>query len=300
MTQQVLNGLNVKPGLNYIDCNEGEAGHTEAILNSVSPPPNVLGIDLDLSALNQAKKRLKNFQDNTLLINGNFKDIKDIASSNNLKKVHGILFDLGMSSFQIESKDRGFSFQTQSSLDMRYNSKQKLTASEIVNNYGEKKLADIIFSYGEERYSRRIARSIVNSRPLETTSDLVTAILKAVGTKSKFSRIHPATKTFQAIRIEVNNELESLKKGISDAIELLCQEGRLVVLSYHSLEDKIVKSIIKNESKDCVCPTTQIQCICDHNASLKLINRKVIKPTDEEVSLNPRSRSAKLRVAQKY
>ena len=300
MTQQVLKGLNIKSGLNYIDCNEGEAGHTEAILNAVSPPPNVLGIDLDESVLNQAKKRLRNFQENTVFINGNFKDIKKIASINNIQKVHGILFDLGMSSFQIENMDRGFSFRAQSSLDMRYDTEQKFTASEIVNKYGEKQLANIIFEYGEERYSRRIARSIVNSRPLETTSDLVLAILKAIGAKSKSNRIHPATKTFQAIRIEVNNELESLKKGISDAIELLCNEGRLVVLSYHSLEDKIVKSIIKRESENCVCPTAQIYCICNHSASLKLINRKVIKPTDKEVSLNPRSRSAKLRIAQKF
>lgn len=300
MIEQVLNGLNIKSGLNYIDCNEGEAGHTEAILSSVNPPPNVLGIDLDMSALNQAKKRLREFKNNTLLINGNFKDIKRIASRNKVQHVHGILFDLGMSSFQIENVHRGFSFQTQSSLDMRYDTDQEFTASEIVNQYSEKNLANIIFEYGEERYSRRIARSIVNSRPLETTSDLVTAILKALRTQAKFSRIHPATKTFQAIRIEVNNELVNLKKGIADAIELLCHEGRLVVLSYHSLEDKIVKSIFKNESRNCVCPTTQMYCICNHSASLKLINRKVIKPTNEEVSLNPRSRSAKLRIAQKF
>ena len=300
MTKQVVNGLNVKSGMNYIDCNEGEAGHTEAILNSVSPPPNVLGIDLDMSALNQAEKRLRKFKEHTLLINGNFKDIKEIASEHKMQNVRGILFDLGMSSFQIENLERGFSFQTQSSLDMRYNTDQKFTAAEIVNHYNEKKLANIIFDYGEERYSRRIARSIVSSRPLTTTTDLVFAILKALGKRAKSTRIHPATKTFQAIRIEVNSELENLKQGITDAIELLCHEGRLVVLSYHSLEDKIVKSIIKQESENCVCPITQMYCICNHNASLKLINHKVIKPTNEEVTLNPRSRSAKLRIAQKF
>ena len=210
--------------------------------------------------------------------------------------MHGILFDLGLSSIQLNGSNRGFSFQLDAPLDMRFSPDQKVSAADIVNTASEAKLAQIIRTYGEESQSSRIARNIIGERPVKTTKQLASLIEKAVGRRGK---IHPATKTFQALRIAVNHELEYLESALRQAIDLLGYEGRLVVISYHSLEDRIIKQFMRLESSGCICPPSAPVCVCGHKPRLKLINRKVITPTETEIKMNPRSRSAKLRAAER-
>jgi len=297
LLSEVVEGLAVKPGGRYIDCTVGGGGHAAAILEQSSPGGQLLGIDADPSAIELAKTRLEAYSNSTLLINDNFVNLRDICTRFGFSPVHGILFDLGLSSIQLNGDGRGFSFQHDAPLDMRLNPDQKLTASDIVNTYSERKLADIIETYGEEKRSRQIARFIIRERPIETTFHLARIVEQAI--KSPRGKIHPATKTFQAIRIAVNHDMENLEAVLKQAVDLLGSEGRLVVISYHSLEDRIVKQFMQRESKDCICPPSTPICTCSHTRSLKLVARKVIKPSPEEVLFNPRSRSAKLRVAER-
>jgi len=230
------------------------------------------------------------------LVNQNFVNLKAICTKYNFFPVHGILFDLGLSSIQLGS-NRGFSFQHDAPLDMRFSPSEGVSAADIVNAYSEAELVQLLKIYGEEGYSRQIARHIVKDRPIKTTFELVRAVEQALG--SKRGKIHPATKTFQALRIAVNHELESLKLALEQAVELLGFEGRLVVISYHSLEDRIVKQFLKQESSDCICPPNTPSCVCGHQAHLKLVSKRVIVPSREEIRLNPRSRSARLRIAER-
>ena len=297
LTEETVKALAVQPGGRYIDCTLGGGGHASYILERSSPGGQLLGIDADPEAIQVAKDRLESHSDSILLINDNFVNIKAICYKYDFLPVHGIIFDLGLSSLQLSSKERGFSFQKRAPLDMRLNPGQELTAADIVNTYPEAELARLIKTYSEESYSRRIARRIVQERPIKTTLQLARLAERAVGHRKR--KIHPATKTFQALRIAVNSELEHLESALKQAVDLLGYEGKLVVISYHSLEDRIVKQFMQRESKDCICPPGTPVCICGHTASLRLINKRVITPSLSEVQANPRSRSAKLRAAER-
>jgi len=285
----------VQPGGRYIDCTVGSGGHAAAILETSAPGGQLLGIEADPDALKVAQVRLQGKA--AILVNDNFANLKAICQKYGFHPVQGILFDLGLSSLQLNRNSRGFSFQRDAPLDMRFSPDQQLTAADIVNTLPEAELADIIRQYGEERYSRQIARNIVRKRPLRTTLDLAQLVLETLG--SRRGRIHPATRTFQALRIAVNRELENLEAALPQAVELLEQGGRLVVISYHSLEDRLVKHLMRSQSQRCICPPGTPVCICEHNPTLGLVNKRVITPSATEVAANPRSRSAKLRVAER-
>ncbi len=297
LIEETIKALNVQFGGRYIDCTLGGGGHAAVILEHSSPGGQLLGIDTDPEAIKIAGARLEAYSGSTLLINENFVNLQASCYKYDFLPVHGILFDLGLSSLQLNGNGRGFSFQRDAPLDMRLNPNQKLTAAEIVNTYSETELAHLIKTYGEESYSRQIARRIARERPIKTTLQLAQMIERVIG--SKRSRIHPATRTFQALRIAVNQELEHLGIALKQAVNLLGFEGRLVVISYHSLEDRIVKQLMQQESKDCICPPGMPTCICGHTASLRLVNKRVITPSPSEVEINPRSRSAKLRAAER-
>lgn len=297
LVKEAVGALAVQPGGRYIDCTMGGGGQAVAILEQSSPGGQLLGIDADPGAVRMARARLETYSDSILLINENFSNLQSICYKYDFYPVHGILFDLGLSSFQLNGDARGFSFQHEAVLDMRLSPDQEVTAGDIVNQFPESELARLIRMYGEEVGSRRIARRIVQGRPIETTLQLARIVERAVGGRK--GKIHPATKTFQALRIAVNHELENLEAALKQALNLLGVGGRLVVISYHSLDDRIVKRFMQRESKDCICPPGMPGCVCGHTANLRLINKRVITPSPEEVELNPRSRSAKLRAAER-
>lgn len=297
MVLEVLAALQVRPDGLYVDCTTGEGGHALAILEAVSPPPRLIGLDLDAEALRAASDRLEDFEQNVELVHGNYAEMVSLASDRGIAHADGVLMDLGISSLQVDVGRRGFSFRREAPLDMRFDESQTATAADVVNGYSEQDLANAIYKYGEERGSRRIARAIVRARPLHTTTQLAEVVARSVGRPR--GRIHPATKTFQAIRMVVNGELENIEAGLGQAIQLLERGGRLAVVSYHSLEDRLVKTTLRRESRDCVCPPETPMCVCGHTASVRLVNRKVIRPKEEEVAANPRSRSARLRVAER-
>ncbi|MFC2045867.1 16S rRNA (cytosine(1402)-N(4))-methyltransferase RsmH [Chloroflexota bacterium] len=284
LVRETIDALSVQPGGRYIDCTVGAGGHAAAILDHSLPGGQLLGIDADPEALEIARSRLEAYQESTLIINENFANLQAICFKYDFFPVHGILFDLGLSSLQLSNGTRGFSFQYDSPLDMRFNPDQEVTAADIVNTYTETELAHFIRTYGEEGFSHQIARRIKQERPIRSTLHLARLIENVVGNRR--GRIHPATKTFQALRIAVNRELEYLEAGLKQAIDLLGFEGRLVVISYHSLEDRIVKRFMQQQSRG-------------DEACLRLIHKKVITPSFAEVQMNPRSRSAKLRVAER-
>jgi 16S rRNA (cytosine1402-N4)-methyltransferase len=297
MVQEVLQALAVQPGGRYVDCSVGGGGHAEAVLDAASPGGFLLGIDADPRALQIARSRLARFGDAVLLVEGNFRDVQTICRSHGFAPVHGVLFDLGLSSLQLAEEGRGFSFQVEAPLDMRFSPRQAVTAADIVNTYPEQALADLLWRYGQEPRSRRIARRIVRERPLETTTQLAKVVEKAAG--GGYRRLHPATRTFQALRIAVNQELENLSAALEGSRDILGYGGRLVAISFHSLEDAIVKNFFRQESRDCICPPDLPACVCDHKASLKVVTRGAIRPTPSEVAANPRSRSARLRAAER-
>lgn len=297
LLQETIEALAVQPGGRYIDCTLGGGGHATAILEQSSPGGQLLGIDADPEAIETARTRLEGYSNSILLVNENFVDLEAISIKYDFLPVHGILFDLGLSSLQLSNHDRGFSFQHDAPLDMRLSSSQEINAADIINTYSEAELAHLLKTYGEEACSHQIARRIVQERPIDTTLQLVQTIERAVG--GRRGRLHPATKTFQALRIAVNCELEHLEVALKQAINLLGFEGRLVVISYHSLEDRIVKHLLQQEAKDCICPPSVPICVCGHKANLRLINKRVITPSLAEIQRNPRSRSAKLRTAER-
>ncbi len=297
MLPETLRALSVQAGGRYIDCTLGGGGHAAAILEHSSPGGQLLGIDADPGAIEAAQEKLKHYKDSALLVNDNFAHLQSICMKYDFFPVHGILFDLGLSSLQLNLNGRGFSFQHDAPLDMRLDPQQEVTAADIVNTTPETELARLLRVYGEETYSHRIAGCLVKERPITTTLQLAKVIEKAVG--GRRGRIHPATKTFQALRIAVNHELEHLETALRQAIDLLGFEGRLVVISYHSLEDRIVKQLLQREARGCICPPEAPACVCGHTPRLRLINKKVITPSAEEIGLNPRSRSAKLRAAER-
>jgi 16S rRNA (cytosine1402-N4)-methyltransferase len=296
LQKEVIEALAVQPGGRYIDCTAGTGGHASAILKHSSPGGQLLGIDADPAAVELARKRLAGYGSSVLIANDNFVNLESLCTEYDFMPVNGILLDLGLSSLQLSNSGRGFSFQYAAPLDMRFSPDQKITAAVIVNKYSEAELNRIIRDYGEEPGSHKIAKFIINERPISTTIELAKVVEQAVGFRG---RIHPATRTFQALRIAVNNELENLESTLRQAVNILGFEGRLVVISYHSLEDRIVKQFMQHEAKDCICSPEAPACNCSHMASLKLVNKKVITPSVEEISSNPRSRSAKMRVAER-
>jgi len=294
MLNEVIAALDVRPGGRYIDCTLGGGGHAEAILERAQPGGALLGIDADPQAVERGRERLARFGESSTLVNGNFGDIGAIARQVEFAPVNGVLMDLGMSSFQLELGE-GFSFQRETALDMRFGGDGP-TAADIVNTYGERELADLIFKYGEEPASRRIARRIVEARPIGTSAELAKAVEQAVGRRATL-KTHPATRTFQALRIAVNQELENLAAALPQAHGLLGFGARIAVLSYHSLEDRIVKEFIRRESRDCICPPELPECRCGHRATLRPVTKGALKPSLSEIAANPRARSARLRAA---
>lgn len=272
------------------------------ILKSSFPDGKLIGFEVDPAALQIARTNLSPYSSRTLLIQDSYVNISEYARELGLIRIMGILIDLGASSIQLDTPERGFSFRHEAPLDMRFNPESQLTAYDVVNNYPEKELAVLIKNFGEERNSNRIAREIVFNRPVRTTKQLAEIIEKVVKQRPKqygqFQR-NPATRTFQAIRIAVNNELQNLKEVLPQSVNLLEKKGRLAVISFHSLEDRIVKRFFRCESTDCICPPKQPICTCGHTASIKLLNRSPIVPAQEEIAQNPRSRSARLRIVEK-
>ena len=295
LLNETIQGLNIKPDGIYVDGTIGGAGHSKKIIEKLSSKGFLIGIDRDEEALEAAKENLKEYK-NFKLVHGNHDNIKEILANLGIDKVDGILLDLGVSSYQLDEKTRGFSYIGDNKLDMRMDKSQKLSAYDVVNLYKESKLADLIYAYGEERYSRRIAKNICIARknkPIETTKELAEIIEKSV----PFSKDgHPAKRTFQAIRIEVNNEIKPLYNTVLECINLLKTGGRLCIITFHSLEDRAVKEAYKDAEGKCTCPKDFPYCVCGAKTLGKIINKKTIEATEEELKINTRSQSAKLRI----
>lgn len=298
LLREVLDLLHPQPEGFYIDATIGLGGHAEAILEAAGSRGELLGIDRDEDALSIASQRLARFRGRYHIVHANFADLKEIARQRGFTECDGILADLGVSSLQLEKAERGFSFQKDGPLDMRMDHDLALTADEVVNQYPEKDLANLIFQFGEERRSRPIARAIVRSRPIHGTRVLASVIAKAVHSRSR-ERIHPATRTFQALRIFVNDELGKIAPFIQSAVDLLKVGGRMAIISFHSLEDRIVKETFRSLTQECSCFSGVLRCECGRRKVLKLLTKKSVRATEEEVHVNPRSRSAKLRAAEK-
>jgi 16S rRNA (cytosine1402-N4)-methyltransferase len=295
--QEVIHAIQPSSEGFYVDCTVGAAGHSYGILEASSPSGLLLGLDLDLEALTIARDRLEKFGKRAHLVQASYSTLRLQLDKVGWVRVQGVLLDLGISSMQVDRPDRGFSFREDGPLDMRFDSSSPLTASDLVNELPVEELAAILYRYGEERQSRRIAAEIHRNRPIESTLDLANIISRVTG-RGK-TKIHPATRTFQALRIAVNHELESLEEGLPQAIDALDHGGRLAVISFHSLEDRIVKRTIQRESRDCTCPPGQPACTCGHVASLRPVTRKPLMASEAEIAKNPRARSARLRVAEK-
>lgn len=301
LLNECIDALDIKEDGIYVDCTLGGAGHSSHILEHLSKEGMLIGIDQDNDALRAAKRRLKDFT-NVKYVHNNFYNIDSILSEIDVEKVDGILMDLGVSSYQLDEGERGFSYMQDAPLDMRMNRDNDFSAYEIVNGYSEEALYKIIKDYGEERFAKRIANFIVNRRaekPIETTLELVDIIKAAIPAKMRRDGPHPAKRTFQAIRIEVNSELKILNKAIEDGVNRLNPGGRMAIITFHSLEDRIVKLKFRELQDPCTCPREFPVCVCGKSPIVKLISRKGIAPTKEEIEENPRSRSAKLRVVEK-
>ena len=294
--QEVIEYLAPRSGGLFVDGTIGAGGHAAGILEASRPDGRLLGIDRDPEAVAFAAKKLSAYGERLTIARGSFGNLAQIAPKLGFGKVDGILLDLGLSSRQLANGDRGFSFSSNGPLDMRFDGGRGSTAADLVNGMSETELANILFKYGEERNSRQIAAAIVSQRPVRFTSEL-TEIIESVSKRR--GRRHPATQVFQALRIAVNDELNELDQGLKSSITLLNMGARLAVISFHSLEDRLVKQFFRNKSRDCMCPPEQPICTCETKPTLRLITRKVVRPTDQEIISNPRSRSARLRVAER-
>ena len=300
LLDESIAGLNIKEDGIYVDCTLGGGGHTEEILKRASNG-KVIGIDQDDYAIEKAKNKLKNYK-NFIPVMNNFSNIDEILDELNIEKIDGIIFDLGVSSFQLDIPERGFSYNHDMPLDMRMDKSQTTTARHIVNGYEENELSRILYDYGEEKWAARIAKFIVQEREhefIETTGQLVTIIKKAIPKQVRQEGSHPAKKTFQAIRIEVNRELEILDNTVKSSVERLNSGGRICVITFHSLEDRIIKNAFVDLNKDCICPPEFPKCMCDHRRKLKIITRKPIIPSEDELTENRRAHSAKLRIGER-
>ncbi|SHK38741.1 16S rRNA (cytosine(1402)-N(4))-methyltransferase RsmH [Paramaledivibacter caminithermalis] len=302
LLNETVDNLNINPNGIYVDGTLGGGGHSELICSKLSGDGLLIGIDQDEDALDFAKMRLRRFSNKIIFVNDNFSNIKDILDRLNIKKINGIVLDLGVSSYQLDEGERGFSYMQDAELDMRMDRKNMLTAKDVVNTYSEEELYKVIKLYGEEKWALRISKFIVearNDKEIETTGELVEIIKKAIPSGARRNGPHPAKRTFQAIRIEVNNELDILEETVKDIAEVLETGGRISVITFHSLEDRIIKNVYKELSKGCICPPELPICQCNNEPIFKIITRKPIYPSDREIENNPRSRSAKLRVAER-
>ena len=296
LLSEVTEILSLKAGDRCVDATVGDGGHAVALLEATAPNGTLLAFDADPQALARAALRLEPFGDRVTLVNENFANIEDVVEAQRFHPVSSVLMDLGLSSWQLESGERGFSFRDVAPLDMRLGPTQTVTASEIINTFSQVELARILSEFGEEPRARRIAQSIVRRRPIETAQQLASVVEAVIPRRGR--RIHPATRTFMAIRIAVNRELENLESALHQVVRVLARGGRLAVIAYHSLEDRIVKRFMGRESKDCVCPPQQIPCTCGHKATVKVLTRRIVRPSDEEIKGNPRVRSARLRACE--
>jgi 16S rRNA (cytosine1402-N4)-methyltransferase len=298
---EAIESLNLKKGSVVVDGTLGAGGHAIEILKKILPDGKLIVIDRDEKAIENFKEIISKKE--LIGVSDNYANLENILRGRGIKTVDAILIDLGFNSDQIENAQRGFSFQKDGPLDMRYSSQtQKITAADVINNYPEEKLVGIFRNFGEERFARNIARAIISSRKekrISRTLELVEIISASIPQRYRNGKIHPATKVFQALRIEVNQELENLKTFLDQSIKMLASGGRLAVISFHSLEDRIVKNFFRLHSKDCVCPPKFPKCVCGHIKSLKIITKKPIGASDEEIRTNSRSRSAKMRVAER-
>ncbi|NEZ46378.1 16S rRNA (cytosine(1402)-N(4))-methyltransferase RsmH [Clostridium niameyense] len=300
LLEETINSLNIKENGVYVDCTLGGGGHSYEILKKLKGTGTLIGIDQDTCAIKAAKERLKEFT-NVIYVHNNFYNIDSILEELQIEKVDGIIMDLGVSSYQLDEASRGFSYMKEAPLDMRMNKDDNFSAYDVVNGYGEEELYKILKNYGEERFSRRIAKFIVDKRkqkPIETTMELVDIIRKAIPLKFQKDG-HPAKRTFQAIRIEVNRELKILNGAIEDSVNRLNSKGRLSIITFHSLEDRIVKIKFREMENPCTCPSDFPICVCGKKSTIRLITRKPIEPTEDEKQINSRSKSAKLRVCEK-
>jgi 16S rRNA (cytosine1402-N4)-methyltransferase len=302
MLEKVLQSLRCKPGGIYVDGTLGGGGHARAILENTAPDGLLIGIDRDDDALLESEKRLQPFGQRKILIKGNFADIGEILTNLNIRKVDGILLDLGVSSHQLDTADRGFSFSLDAPLDMRMDQSSRYSAYDLVNLSPEKELRQVIRDYGEEPMAGRIARAISAKRasaPIRTTIELADVVCRAVRRQGVRKKVHPATRTFQAIRIAVNQELSNLPTAIDAGIDQLGQGGRFSIISFHSLEDRIVKETFRSWEGRCQCPPGLPVCQCQREAKLRVLTRKPLRPEADESETNPRARSARLRTAEK-
>ena len=295
LLQASIELLQPRPGSVAIDCTFGAGGHSRALLEAVSPGGRLLAIDRDPAAVAKGKLELPE----AVVVQGDFGDLGRLAPANGIERADAILFDLGLSSVQLDDAERGFSFSREGPLDMRLDTTAPVTAERLVNQLPRAELAQLIRRLGEERWAARIAEFIVRRRPLRTTRDLAAAVEAAIPRAAWPRDIHPATRTFQAVRMAVNDELGSLERGLKSAIQILTPGGRMATICFHSLEDRLVKSYYNVESKDCLCPPKQPVCTCAHRATLRILTRHPVRASEEEVRRNPRSRSAKLRAAER-
>lgn len=299
LLNETIENLNIKPDGTYLDGTLGGAGHSFHICEKLGKGGRLIGIDQDGEAILAARKRLEEYEDQVSIVRSNYCNFRQVLDELGIEKVDGILLDLGVSSYQLDNEDRGFSYRYDAPLDMRMDVRNPKTARDIVNEYSEMELFHIIRDYGEDRFAKNIAKHIVKSRqikPIETTGELTEIIKQAVPMKIQAKQGHPAKKTFQAIRIECNRELEVLKDSIDGMIDALNPGGRLCIITFHSLEDRIVKTRFKQNENPCTCPPDFPVCVCGKKSKGKVITRKPILPTEEEIEYNKRSKSAKLRV----
>jgi 16S rRNA (cytosine1402-N4)-methyltransferase len=297
LLDEVLTYLDPRPGAVIVDTTVGEGGHAEAILRRIAPAGRLIGFDRDTDAVLRSEERLRPFGRNVIVRQANFAALGSALDDIGVGYVDGVLFDLGVSSRQLWESDRGFSFDRQGPLDMRMDPRQAITAADLVNSLDERELANLIYRYGEERASRRIARQIVNRRPLETTRDLARAVEAALG--GARGRLHPATRTFQALRIATNAETDALVAGLPQAIDRLRPGGRVCVIAFHSIEDRIVKQVLGLAARGCSCPPEAPICTCGRQRTLRIITKKPVVASPAEVRRNPRARSARMRVAER-
>lgn len=302
LLDEAVDGLNVRPDGVYVDCTLGGAGHSRLIASRLAGQGRLIAIDQDDAALANAREKLAPYADRVTLVKRNFRRLKEVLAEQGVARVDGILFDLGVSSPQLDEGERGFSYQADAPLDMRMDRDAPLSAYEIVNEWDEAEIARLIWEYGEEKFSRNIARQIVRHReqaPIETTGQLVEIIKEAIPAPARRNGPHPAKRTFQAIRIAVNDELGAFREAIADAIDVLAPGGRVSVITFHSLEDRICKQAFQERAKGCTCPPSFPQCVCGNRPIVKIVTKKPILPGEAELSANPRARSAKLRIAEK-
>jgi 16S rRNA (cytosine1402-N4)-methyltransferase len=301
--QEIIHAIRPQRGGLYVDGTLGAGGHALGILEASSPDGRLLGMDLDPYALRLAQEKLAPFGERAVLVHASYRSLTAQLKALGWSAVDGILLDLGLSSMQLDTPQRGFSFQTEAPLDMRFDPRNLQTAADLVNDLPERDLADLIFRFGEERNARQVARAIVKARPLHTTRQLAEVVRRA--TSGGSSGIHPATRTFQALRIAVNQELDALEDVLPQMLKALALAkedrpgGRMAVIAFHSLEDRLVKQFLRREGRDCLCPPRQPICTCGHKATLRELTRPPIRPQEEEIRMNPRARSARLRVAER-